>query len=114
MKIAGNKPINGVNTEALSIIKDRINDKFAVKLYALFGSAVRDEADSESDIDLLILTEKKLSHYERHEITDIVCDINLEYDTNFTTIVVDIDSWENGMVSALPFHDEVERDGIVI
>src|SRR4030042_6233540 len=113
MRIAGNKPIKGVNQDALSIIKDRINDKFAVKLYALFGSVVRDEADAESDTDLLILTEKKLSHYERNEITDIVCDINLEYDTNFTTIVVDMDSWKNGMVSVLPFHDEVERDGIV-
>jgi|SRR3990172_12975006 len=114
MKVAENKPIYGVNRDALSMIKNRINGKFAVKLYVLFGSVTRNEADAESDTDLLILTEKKLSHYERHEITNIVCDINLEYDTNFTTIVVDMDSWENGMISVLPFHDEVERDGIVI
>jgi predicted nucleotidyltransferase len=114
MKIAGNKPINGVSQDALAIIKNRINDKFEVKLFALFGSVVRNEADAESDTDLLILTEKKLSHYERHEITNIVSDINLEYDTNFTAIVIDVDSWENGMISVLPFHDEVEREGIVI
>ncbi len=114
MKFAGSTPICGVNQDALSIIKNRINGKFAVKLYALFGSVARNEADAESDTDLLILTEKKLSHYERHEITNIVCDVNLEYDTNFTTIVVDMDSWDNGMISVLPFHDEVERDGIVI
>jgi hypothetical protein len=80
----------------------------------MYNSKILIEADAESDNDFLILTEKKLSHYERHEITDIVSDINLEYDTNFTAIVIDIDSWENGMISVPPFHDEVEREGIVI
>lgn len=81
---------------------------------ALFGSVVRGEADEESDIDLLVVTKQPLNRRERHQITDIVCEINLDYGTNFSTLVVDSEAWEHGPISLLSIHEEVQREGVLV
>ena len=72
----------------------------------------RGEADEESDIDLLVLTSRQLSRPKRHQITDLVCEINLAEDTNFSTLVVDRLSWENGVFSVLPIREQIAKEGI--
>jgi uncharacterized protein len=105
-------PINGVQREALNEIKRRVSEAFPVVQILLYGSAARGEADVESDLDLLIVTAEPITRYKRHEITDIVFEVNLRYDTNFSTLVVDQQTWETGIISVLPLRDEVIRDGI--
>jgi hypothetical protein len=45
-------------------------------------------------------------------LTDIVFDVNLQFGTNFSTLVVDQEPWETGMISVLPLRDEIMKDGI--
>jgi hypothetical protein len=47
-------------------------------------------------LDRLIVTSQQLTRFERHEITDIAFDVNLQNLTNFSTLVVDQASWEMG------------------
>lgn len=101
-------------SEALKEIKRRLLERIEVKAFLLYGSAARGEADEESDLDLLVVTSVPLTRFERHEITNIVFDVNLQYDTNFSSLVVDQESWETGMISVLPLRDEIMRDGIPI
>ena len=100
--------------KALTEIQNRIQNHFAVQGMMIFGSVARHTADEESDIDLLILTKQTLSRLERHKITDIVFEINLKYQTNFSTLVVDIKNWESGLVSTLPIKDEILGEGILV
>jgi len=97
---------------ALSRVKERLRRQFGVKRLALFGSLARGEADEESDVDLLVLTSRPLNRAERHLITDLVCDVNLEYGTNLSTLVIDEESWERGLVSLLPIRQAIEQDGV--
>jgi len=83
-------------------------------MLVLYGSFARGQADEESDVDLLIVTGRPLTRFERHEITDVAFEVNLQYDTNFSTLVVDLKSWESGMFSVLPIRDEIIRDGIQV
>ena len=80
----------------------------------VFGSAARGEANAESDIDLLVLTGRSVSYDERHQITAVITDINLEFATNFSSIVVDRNSWENGPISHLPIKTNIEREGVPV
>lgn len=97
---------------ALNELKRKFFNKFDIEAIVLYGSVARGEADEESDIDLLILTAQKLSRHSRHEITDVVFEVNLDHGTNFSTLVVDRDSWESGCFSILLLRDEILKDGV--
>lgn len=98
--------------QALDKLRRRLLEEFEIEDLVLFGSAARGEADEESDIDILIITKHAMTRPARHEITDVVFEINLEHDTNFSTLVVDRESWEAGPIRILPIHEGIELDGV--
>jgi predicted nucleotidyltransferase len=98
--------------QALGELRRRLFDEFDIEAVILYGSVARGEADEESDLDLLILTTDPLTRPARHEITDMVFEVNLLYGTNFSTLVVDRSSWEVGVFSVLPLREEILKDGI--
>jgi predicted nucleotidyltransferase len=100
--------------QALQEIKSTISQIFEIEQVVLFGSVVRGEADEESDVDVLFVTKRLLSRWERHQITDAVCDINLEFGTSFSTLVVDSKSWHHGPLSLLNIHHEIQREGVPV
>jgi len=105
-------PITKRQSEALRQIKSRVMADFVVVDFVLYGSVAREEADDESDVDLMIVVSEPITRFKRHEITDIVFDVNLQFGTNFSTLVVDQESWETGLISVLPLRNEIMRDGI--
>ena len=107
--------LSSVEQEALQELKRRLIDQFPfIEELILFGSVVRGEADEESDVDLLVLTNRKLDRSRRHEITGVVFKVNLEYDTNFSALVADRENWDSGVVSVLPIHTEIEQHGVPV
>ena len=104
--------LSSVQQKALREIKARVMEDFDVVDFLLYGSAVRGEAEDESDLDLMVVISEPVSRSKRHEITDIVFDVNLEFGTNFSTLVVDRKSWDSGLVSVLPLREEIMREGV--
>ena len=68
--------------------------------------------DEESDVDVLILTEKSLTWKERDAVSDETFRINLRYDTNISVLIVDLHNWESGPTSVMPIREEIQREGI--
>lgn len=100
--------------DALLTARDRITAEFTVDSIVLFGSVARGTADQESDVDLLIVLNEQPDHKVRNRISHLLFEINLEYDTNLTCLVVDRQSWEYGLFSVLPIHTAIKREGIAI
>jgi predicted nucleotidyltransferase len=100
--------------QALDELRRRLPAAFDIENLMLYGSIVRGEADEESDLDLLVVTTRPLSRRARHEITNVVFDVNLHYDTNFSTLVVDCQAWETGPLSVLPLKDAILQEGIAL
>ena len=99
---------------ALDELTGELRKQFDIHRVVLFGSYARGDWDEESDVDLLVITGSKLSRRERHKITDIVFKVNLEHDTNFSSLVVDRHSWEQGFYPLLTLHEDVEKDGVAV
>lgn len=100
--------------KALQAARDRITTEFSVDRIVLFGSAVRGTSDEESDVDLLIVLREPADHKIRNRISSVILDINLEYDTNLSELIVPRDTWDNGIGSVLPIHQEIEEQGILL
>lgn len=97
---------------ALQAARTQISAEFAVDRIVLFGSVVRGEDDEESDVDLLVVLKDSPSHQERDRITNIILDINLEYDSNLSELIVDRQTWDLGLPSVLPIHQTIQEEGI--
>ena len=65
-----------------------LRQQFPVERVMLFGSKARGDADAESDIDLLVLTRRRLNWQERDEITNALFDLQLEMEVVLSTLVV--------------------------
>lgn len=107
--------LSPIEHQALLILKRSLLRRLDfVEKIVLFGSAARGEATFESDIDLLVLTNRIVSYTERHKITANITDVNLEFGTNFSSIVVDRNTWEQGAISHLPIRTNIEREGVPV
>ena len=98
--------------EALQAARDRLGAEFSIDRIVLFGSVVRGTAGEESDTDLLVVLKEPLDHNVRNRISSIILDINLEYGTNLGELIVDRETWDHGIPSALPIHKIIEEEGI--
>ena len=97
---------------ALQEAQRRISSEFLVDRIILFGSVVRGEADEESDVDLLIVLREPSNYLVRNRISRLLLDINLEYDTNLSGLVVEQLAWDEGLLTVLPIRAEIQEEGI--
>ena len=95
--------------EAAAVV---LRDKLPITQIILFGSKARGDDSDESDIDLLLLTNRRLSWDEEKQVVHLLYPLQLEYDVLFGTIEVPEDEWYHGIYQALPLRTEVERDGV--
>lgn len=114
MKTIQDKLLTSKEKQAIREVFLILNKKFSVAQIILFGSKAREDATSESDIDLLILTDYKMGRNERHKITHEVFEINLKHDVCISTIVLSQDEWDNGLHSVLPIHQEISEYGVMV
>ena len=84
MKTVKDIKLESHDISAIKQLQKKISKEFNINSIILFGSAARGENDIESDIDILVITNERLSRSERHKITDIAFDINMEYQTNIS------------------------------
>jgi len=97
---------------ALEAVRDRLTARHPVDRIVLYGSVAWGRPDDESDVDLLIVLKDPPDHDIEDQISRVIFEINLEYETNLSELIVDRDTWERGVLSGMPIHEEIENRGI--
>ena len=66
----------------------------------LFGSYARDEANEESDVDVLIVLDR-VGNYSREIDTtsELTSELSLEYDVSLSRVFVTEEQWRNGQTN---------------
>jgi len=99
---------------ALEAVRDRLTAQFEIDRVVVFGSAAWGRPDEESDVDVLIVLKDELDLETEDRISRVIFEINLEYDTNLSELIVDRHTWDYGLASAMPLHEAIEKRGIPV
>jgi hypothetical protein len=107
-----NLPLEGTEIKALLELRQAVRKKWPQAKLRVFGSKATQTADEESDLDLLIELPVPVDQKIRREIIHQVFDLNLAHASNISVLIVSQEEWEQGTLSLLPIHQEVEEVGI--
>lgn len=81
----------------------------------VYGSYARGDFDSNSDIDVMVLTsldEDRIKLIE-YKLYDVAFDFFMEYEVDISVIVKNEEHFKYWL-GALPFYDNVDKEGVVI
>ena len=78
----------------------------------LFGSRARSDAQPDSDYDLLILVDQEPTIKLEKEILDYIYPIELKHDAMVSFVIHSKRNWKSPSYRAMPFHQNVEREGV--
>jgi predicted nucleotidyltransferase len=78
----------------------------------LYGSAARGTQGPESDYDVLVLTDRPISTKEEDRVRDAVYDLQVVRGELISTFFCTKDFWDKH--PGMPFHQEVDKDAIVL
>jgi predicted nucleotidyltransferase len=100
--------------EALRELRASLEESYGTRLVSvtLCGSYARGEADSDSDVDVVVaLTDCADPVGERARLNDVLVELDLKYDTLISVAVTDI---EDLKYRQTPFFINVRREGVSV
>ncbi len=78
----------------------------------LFGSRARGQAQEYSDYDILILVDQRADLKLSEKILDHIYPIELETEAMISFVVQNRTVWNSPLSRAMPFHKNIDREGI--
>ena len=96
-----------------NVVKKILGDD--LKKIILYGSYARGDYSENSDIDIMVLTTLTDSEIERVEskIYDLAFDFLMDYGVDISVVIKNENQF-NYWLGALPFYDNVQREGMVL
>ena len=80
----------------------------------LYGSRARGDAQEYSDYDILVLVDQPASIALKDQILSNIYPLELETGAMLTLVTYDRRRWESLPYREMPFHKNVERDGVLV
>ena len=80
----------------------------------LYGSRARGDAQDDSDYDLLVLVDRPADVRLREQLVSSIYPLELESGAVLTLITRSRDHWNSALYRAMPFHENVDRDGVCL
>jgi len=101
--------------KAIIFFKKKLHAKYPKELIAikLFGSKARGNIHSESDVDILILVEKRSEQFDEFVI-DLICEVLNQFGVYLETVTYGKKDYQEALDLQYPFLLNIERDSINI
>jgi predicted nucleotidyltransferase len=88
--------MNAKDFEIVNRLKIRLQERVKLHQVIIFGSRARGDAESDSDMDVLVVLDEPVSRQSRKIVSENSWEIGFDSDMVIMPIVVSRDSWENG------------------
>jgi len=112
--------INGIvsfnmnREELLEKVKQAIREIEPDAEIILYGSRCRHDSSEQSDWDFLILLDGQLDDERINRIRHRLYEIEWVCDEVLCSIICNREEWNSPLYKSMPFHQNVELDGIVL
>ncbi len=100
--------------QLLQRVKEAVLGFDAHAKVVLYGSRARGDAGSESDWDFLVLLSIPVDWNIKRALRDRLYDLELDVGEVISTVIHNADEWNEPLRRAMPFHENVTREGIAI
>ncbi|MCF6359188.1 MAG: nucleotidyltransferase domain-containing protein [Cyclobacteriaceae bacterium] len=95
-------------------IKNKVHSIDPTAIVILYGSYARGDYRDDSDIDLLILVDKKkISWEDERKISYPLYDIEFDTGRIISPLIYSKEQWENPRI-VTPFYENVKKDGVLL
>jgi len=105
---------SSVDVELLHRCKRAIRQVVPDADVILYGSRARGDADKYSDYDILIIVNGQVNMALEKKIHENVYPLELETCEVLTLIVYSKQQWDSPLYRAMPFHKNVDLEGVVL
>jgi predicted nucleotidyltransferase len=95
-------------------VKQVIHEVEPAAAIILYGSRSREDAGAESDWDFLVLVDGPVTEARIDAIRHRLYDLEWEYGEVISSVVRSRAEWDSPRYRAMPFHQNVEREGILL
>jgi len=99
---------------AIHKLKKKLLNRFPQTQIILYGSRVRGNDEEFSDIDILIVLDRKIDTELEKQILDIAYDIELEFDVVLGVMIESKNFWDSSLARIMPLHQNIEKEGVLI
>ena len=94
--------------------RDFIHEVVPGATVILYGSRARSDAKPDSDYDVLILTKEPVNWHLEDAIREKLYPLELETGAALSIAVFNEQEWNSPLYRAMPFNQNVRREGIVL
>jgi predicted nucleotidyltransferase len=80
----------------------------------VYGSRARGDAASDSDYDILVLVDRAVNTALKEQLISCIYPLELESGAVLTLMAYSRDRWNSELCQAMPFRENVEREGVLL
>lgn len=106
--------MNATEKRVLERFKALLLERVPLLKMILFGSRAREDADSYSDMDVVVILDGRLNEKIREEVSDCAWEAGFEYGIVVVPVVFTQDEWENGPERYSLLVQAAETEGILL
>jgi len=107
------KPVSA-DVELLNRCKKAIRQVVPDADVILYGSHARGDADEYSDYDILVLTDGPADIPVHKKMIDCIYPLELDTGAVLTLAIYNKQQWDTPLYRAMPFHKNVDREGVLL
>ena len=100
--------------QVLQRLKQLLQERFNVHQIILFGSRARGDANTESDMDVLVILNQPINRKIRKIVSECTWQAGFDAGIVITAILFTRDEWDNGPEHYSPLAEAIRTDGILV